>query len=476
MVFSKKPLDISRVGTEKVNFQATFAKRTVRERFSDRRRAAVESFRRGISAIEELKRMEKQPENSGHTPTGRPKGPLDGVRILDLTSVIMGPLATHIFADLGADVIKIESPYGDLLRRYLPLRNPEMSGCFLHLHRNKRSICLDLKTIEGRAALDKLLANADVFVHSLRPETVERLGYSYERVRTLKPDVIYCGAFGFGSAGPYKHKAAYDDLIQAASGLAALCSEVQGQPAYVPAAICDKLAGQAIAYSVLAALFNRARGGGGQSIEVPMFETSVEFNFIEHFGGFAFDPALSKPGFWRLLNKQRRPFRTKDGFTCILPYSDKNWQDFYSFTGRHEFREDARFRSLADRTQLIDILYSVIAEEAPKKTTGEVIEFCDRVSIPCMPVLSLEDLPQDPHIKAVGLFSKAEHPTEGTYRVLRRPVSFSEAPFQITRHAPGLGEHTVEVLEEAGMSGAQIEKIQELNRNAGARVKGSLED
>jgi len=407
-----------------------------------------------------------QTEKSTQVAMAGRKGPLDRVRILDLTSVIMGPFATHIFADLGADVIKIESPYGDLLRRYLPLRNPEMSGCFLHLHRNKRSICLDLKTTEGRAALDKLLATADVFVHSLRPETVERLGYSYDRVRALKPDIIYCGAFGFGSAGPYRHKAAYDDLIQAASGVAALCSEVQGQPAYVPAAICDKLAGQAIAYSVLAALFDRARGGGGQSIEVPMFETSVEFNFIEHFGGFAFDPALSKPGFWRLLNKQRKPFRTKDGFTCILPYSDKNWQDFYIFTGRNEFKEDARFRSLADRTQLIDILYTVIAEEAPKKTTAEWIEFCDRVSIPCMPVLSLQDLPDDPHIKAVGLFSKAEHPTEGSYRVLRRPVSFSAAPFQLTRHAPGLGQHTVEVLEEAGLPAAQIEKIQALNRKA----------
>jgi crotonobetainyl-CoA:carnitine CoA-transferase CaiB-like acyl-CoA transferase len=447
------------------------------ERFSRRRRAAVEAVRKRISSIDDCKKdMEKQAEHPNHAPDGRVKGPLDGVRILDLTSVIMGPLATHIFADLGADVIKIESPHGDLLRRYLPLRNPEMSGCFLHLHRNKRSVCLDLKTPDGRDALDKLLVNADVFVHSLRPTTVERLGYSYKRVRTLNPEIIYCGAFGFGSGGPYKHKAAYDDLIQAASGLAALCSEVQGQPAYVPAAICDKLAGQAIAYSILAALFNRARCGGGQSIEVPMFETSVEFNFIEHFGGFAFDPALSKPGFWRLLNKQRKPFRTKDGFTCILPYSDKNWQDFYDFTGRNEFRDDARFRSLADRTLLIDILYTVIAEEAPKKTTAEWVEFCDRVSIPCMPVLSLEDLPDDPHIKAVGLFSKAEHPTEGTYRVLRRPVSFSEAPFQVTRHAPGLGEHTVEVLEEAGLSGTQIDKIQELNNNARSETQRRPED
>jgi crotonobetainyl-CoA:carnitine CoA-transferase CaiB-like acyl-CoA transferase len=403
------------------------------------------------------------------------KGPLAGVRILDLTSVIMGPLATHILADLGADVIKVESPQGDLLRKYLPLRNSGMSGCFLHLHRNKRSICLDLKSPEGRAILDRLIRDADIFVHTMRPKTVERLGYSYERIRSLKPDIIYCGAFGFGSGGPYANKAAYDDLIQAGSGVAALCGDVQGEPAYVPTVICDKLAGQAIAYSVLAALFDRERGNGGQAIEVPMFETSVEFNFVEHFGGFAFEPPLSKPGFWRLLNKMRKPYRTKDGYTCILPYSDRNWQDFYEFTGRDEFKDDIRFRRLSDRTLHIEVLYRVIEEEALKRTTAEWVEFCDQVSIPCMPVLSLQELPDDPHIQAVGLFETGDHPTEGRYRILRRPVSFSNAPFQITRHAPQQGEHTTEVLTEAGFSPEQISKIHELNAVSLAATEGDYE-
>ena len=404
-----------------------------------------------------------------------PKGPLAGVRILDLTSVIMGPFATHILADLGADVIKVESPQGDLLRKYLPHRNSGMAGCFLHLHRNKRSICLDLKSPEGRAILDRLIHDADIFVHTMRPKTVERLGYSYARICSIKPDIIYCGAFGFGSGGPYSNKAAYDDLIQAGSGVAALCGDVQGEPAYVPTVICDKLAGQAIAYSVLAALFNRERGNGGQAIEVPMFETSVEFNFVEHFGGFAFEPPLSKPGFWRLLNKERKPYRTKDGYTCILPYSDKNWQDFYEFTGRSEFKGDMRFRRLSDRTLHIEILYRVIEEEALKRTTAEWVEFCDQVSIPCMPVLSLQELPDDPHIQAVGLFEIGDHPTEGRYRILRRPVSFRNAPFQITRHAPQLGEHTTEVLEEAGFSPDQISKIHELNAASLAATEGDYE-
>lgn len=215
-------------------------------------------------------------------------GPLGGTRILDLTSVIMGPFATHILADLGADVIKVESPEGDSLRHYEPLRNPGMAGNILNLHRNKRSIMLDLKRPDCRAALNRLIETADVFVHSLRPKAIERLGYGYGQVRATKPDIIYCGAYGFGAQGPYSDKPAYDDLIQAGSGVAALYGDVHGEPVYVPTVICDKLAGQAIAYAILAGLFQRARGGGGQAIEVPMLETTIEFNLAEHMCGSAF--------------------------------------------------------------------------------------------------------------------------------------------------------------------------------------------
>ena len=255
-------------------------------------------------------------------------GPLTGIRILDLTSVIMGPFATHILADLGADVIKIESPEGDSVRHYQPARHPGMSGVFLNLHRNKRSVVLDLKQDAARAALNRLIETADVFVHNLRPKTIERLGYGYDAVRAIKPDIVYCGAYGFSAKGPYGDKAAYDDLIQAGSGVAALIGEVHGEPAYVPTVICDKLAGQAIAYAVLAALFQRSRGGGGQAIEVPMLETTVEFNLVEHMSGFGFEPPRSRPGFPRLMDRSRKPYRTQDGYACILPYSDRNWLDF----------------------------------------------------------------------------------------------------------------------------------------------------
>lgn len=398
------------------------------------------------------------------------RGPLAGLRILDLTSVIMGPFATHILADLGADVIKIESPDGDSFRGYQPLRNPGMGGSFLNLNRNKRSVCLDLKSSECRAALDLLTKTADVFLHNMRPAVSERLGLSYERVRALNPEIVYCAAFGFGSQGPYRDKPAYDDLIEAGSGIAALYAEVHGEPAYVPTVICDKLAGQAIAYAVLAALFQRASGGGGQAIEVPMFETSIEFNLVEHMAGFAFEPPLGPPGFQRVLKRERKPYRTKDGFACILPYSDKNWQDFYEFTGRDEFENDERFKRLPDRVMHIVTLYKMVEEEAPKRSTHEWVEFCDRVGIPCMPVMTLQDLPQDPHVKAVGLFSLADHPSEGRYLSVRRPVAFSKAPFQIIRHAPRHGEHTIEVLKEAGLSSEQVNQILGIIATVGERL------
>ena len=378
-------------------------------------------------------------------------GPLAGVRVIDLTNVIMGPFATHILADMGADVIKIESAEGDSIRTYRPYRGESMSGSFLHLNRNKRSVTLDLKSARGREAMDRLLAGADVFVHALRPRTIRSLGYDYDRVRDLNPDITHCGAYGFSAKGPYADKAAYDDIIQAGCGMAALSARLHGEPTFIPTVVCDKLAGQAIAYSILAALFARERGSGGQAIEVPMFETAIEFALLEHLGGFAFEPPLSRPGFARLMSVWRRPFRTADGWCCILPYSTRNWRDFFAFVGRDEHADDPRFATLRDRVQHIETLYRLIDETAPSHPTAAWAEFCDRCSIPCMPVLAIEDLPEDPHVREVGLFGAAEHPTEGPYKMIRPPVTFSAQPFELRRHAPRLGEHTGEVLAEIGM-------------------------
>ncbi len=392
---------------------------------------------------------------TAHTNTG----PLAGIRVLDLTSVIMGPYATHILADMGADVIKVESPEGDSFRNYRPLRHEGMSGSFLNLHRNKRGIVLDLKRPEAREALDLLIRGADVFVHNLRPRAAKKLGLDYEAVRAQREDIVYCGAYGFGADGPYGDKAAYDDLIQAGSGLAALYGRVHGEPQYCPTVVCDKIAGQTIANAILGALFHRERGGGGQAIEVPMFETAIEFMLVEHYGGGAFDPPLGRVGFQRLLSKQRKPYRTADGHACILPYSDQNWRDFFTFVDRTDLLEEPRFRTLPERVQHIDVLYRLVEEHACTRTTGQWVAFCDRVSIPCMPVMDLNDLQDDPHVRAVGLFEQAEHPSEGAYRPVRSPVRFSATPYRLRSHAPALGEHTREVLAELGLSRECIEAI-----------------
>jgi crotonobetainyl-CoA:carnitine CoA-transferase CaiB-like acyl-CoA transferase len=386
------------------------------------------------------------------------KGPLEGVRIVDLTTVVLGPYATRILADLGADVIKVETHTGDQTRHYKPLRHEGMAGYFLNLNRNKRSISIDLKTAQGMEVLKRLVARSHAFIHNMRQQAADRLGLSYERVRAMNPDVVYCGAVGFGSAGPYSGRAAYDDVIQAGSGLAGLHAMVHGEPAFAPTVLCDKMTGQTVAYAVLAALLQQAKGGGGQAVEVPMLETAAEFALVEHLHGATFEPALGEIGFKRVLSKYRKPFRTADGYMCILPYSDRNWQDFFQFTERTELLGDPRFKVLADRVQHIDFLYSVVEQEAPRCSNAVWQAFCDRVSIPCMPVRSLDEVITDEHLCAVGMFSLQEHPTEGTYRVVRSPVQF-EAAFQVRLHAPRLGENTLELLEEVGYSSQEIEAM-----------------
>jgi crotonobetainyl-CoA:carnitine CoA-transferase CaiB-like acyl-CoA transferase len=384
------------------------------------------------------------------------KGPLEGVRIVDLTTVVLGPYATRILADLGADVIKVETLAGDQTRHYKPLKHEGMAGYFLNLNRNKRSISIDLKTPDGMAILKRLVSGADAFVHNMRQQAADRLGLGYEGVRALNPDIVYCAAVGFGSAGPYSGRAAYDDVIQAGSGLAGLHAMVHGEPAFAPTVLCDKITGQTVAYAVMGALLQQAKGGGGQAVEVPMLETAAEFALVEHMHGATFEPPLGEIGFKRVLSRYRKPFRTADGYMCILPYSDSNWADFFRFTERTEFLGDPRFRVLADRVQHIDLLYALVEEEAPRFTNAEWQAFCDRVSIPCMPVKSLDEVLHDEHLAAVQMFSMEQHPTEGAYRVVRSPVQFA-APFQLRHHAPRLGEDSVAVLEEAGFSGAEIE-------------------
>ncbi|MDY7547100.1 CoA transferase [Glaciimonas sp. CA11.2] len=385
--------------------------------------------------------------------------PLNGIQILDLTTVIMGPYATHILADMGADVIKIEAPEGDAFRRYGPSRSEGMGGSILQLHRNKHSVVLDLKSVVGRLALDRLIERSDVIVHNLRPGPAVRLRLDWKSVEKVNPKIVLCAARGFGAEGPYADKAAYDDIIQAGSGIAALYGQVHGVPKYVPTAICDKIAGQTIAYAVLAALLHIERGGDGQEIEVPMFETSIDFMMAEHLGPSAFEPPLGPVGFNRQLSVHRKPYKTADGWICILPYSDRNWADFFRLMEMPALFEDPRFADIDSRGKNVDALYALIDVEAPKRSTDDWVSMCDSAGIPCMPVISLQKIDEDLHVRAVGLIESSIHPTEGAYRSIRPPVTFGASPYKLRKHAPRLGEDSERILSTLGLSPHDLRQL-----------------
>lgn len=390
--------------------------------------------------------------NTHESTSGPPGGPLRGLRILDLSTVVMGPYASHLLADMGADVVKLEAPAGDQLRYYRPQRSRAMSGMFLGLHRNKRSIVLDLKSHAGRAAFQRLAAEFDVILHNFRPNVAKRLGATFEQLKTVNSSVVVCKIYGYGEGGSYAERPAYDDVIQAGSGIADLFRRVRGEPQYVPSMICDKIVGQAAAAAILAACYQRLAHGQGCEVEVPMFETMVAFNLAENLASAAFEPPLGPIGWARNMSPMRKPFRTADGYACLLPYSDRNWQDFLAFAGYPEVLEDARFRTLADRAQHIDELYQYVEKAARQKSTAKWLSFCEAHDIPCAPIASLDDLWTDPHLKDVELFQQEDHPTEGRYRLLRSPIRFDGGSWKLRRHAPRLGEHTDEVLAAADFS------------------------
>jgi crotonobetainyl-CoA:carnitine CoA-transferase CaiB-like acyl-CoA transferase len=378
-------------------------------------------------------------------------GPLDGVRILDLTTVVMGPFATQILGDMGADVIKIEAPGGDSMRKVGPFRHPNMGPLFLQANRNKRSVVLDLKQAEDRAALLGLVPQADVLVYNIRPQAMRRLGLDYETLAGINPGLIFCGAFGFGEGGPYAGRPAYDDIMQAASGVSSLLQRVNGKPSYVPVNICDRTVGLYLANTLLGALFHKARTGEGQAIELPMFETMTQFVAGDHLGGESFVPALGSTGYQRLLSTQRGPYPTSDGHLCVVVYTDEHWRRFSAMIGVPDVvASDPRFASLQTRTVHAEAMGAFLAEHLPAKTTKEWVALCGRADIPATPVNTIDDLFDDPHLKAVGFWQEIEHPTEGLLRVPGIPGTWSRTQPDIRRLAPGLGEHTAEVLGRAG--------------------------
>lgn len=374
--------------------------------------------------------------------------PLDGVRIVDLTTVVMGPLATRMLADMGADVIRVEGPQGDIIRDYQPMRSPKMSAFSMNLNRNKRSIVLDFKDPEDRATLDRLIASADVVVTNMRRSALSRLGLDEAGVRAVKPDVIYCVANGYGSDGPKADDAAYDDVIQAASGLASMFNWVGDEPRLVPSIYADKISGVHIAFAIASALHGRARTGEGCSIEVPMAETMAAFNMVEHLSGHTFEPHQGSFSYNRIRTPHRKPRRTTDGWIVILPYSEDNWQQFWTFGGRPEYLDDERFATRSKRVDHADALYGLLDGIVATKSTVEWLDFCSEHSIPVSEVIELEHLGDDPHFAAVELICTDEHPTEGAYHYVRDPIRIDGTTPPLRHHAPRLGADAEEILRE----------------------------
>lgn len=363
-------------------------------------------------------------------------GPLAGVRVIDMTSVGMGPYATQILGDMGAEIIKIEAPEGDVFRASAPAASPGMGAVYLNLNRNKRSITLNVKDPDDLRHLLRLVDDADVFISNVRPRALARAGLDAASLRARNPRLITCSAVGFGQDGPYAARPAFDDIIQAMSGLADLQGRNSGAPAYINTIMADKVAGLTLAYAIPMALYEREKSGQGQAIEVPMFETLVSFTLIEHLGGRTFEPPRGGMGYSRVLSPERRPYRTRDGFLALLPYTDAQWRRFFTLAERADLAADPRYASARTRAGNFDALYRDLADIVALRTTADWLGLLADADIPHSRVNPPEALFDDPHLAATGFFQRVEHPTEGTLTATAIPVRFSRTPGSIRHLAP----------------------------------------
>jgi crotonobetainyl-CoA:carnitine CoA-transferase CaiB-like acyl-CoA transferase len=386
---------------------------------------------------------------------------LSGFRILDMTTVLMGPYATQMLGDMGAEIIKVESPGGDNARDIGPRRNQGMAAAFLHINRSKRSLVLDLKQAQGRDALLRLAATVDVLIYNVRPQAMIRLGLDYAAVN---PNILYVGVYGYGQGGPYEARPAYDDMIQGAVALPTLVMQAGAEtPRYIPSAMADRIVGISAVNAVTAGLLHRERTGEGQSIDIPMFETMAQFVLGDHLGGLTFDPPAGPPGYARLLNPHRRPYRTLDGYLCVMIYNDKQWRSFLTLIGQPGLMDsDPRFFSIGTRTEHIHALYEMVAAIIATRTCADWTVTLLSADIPMMPLHSIESLIDDPHLRAVGFFEHIEHPSEGALLSMKVPSRWSRSQPRAGLPAPRLGQHSAQVLKEIGYSDTEIAALAQL--------------
>jgi crotonobetainyl-CoA:carnitine CoA-transferase CaiB-like acyl-CoA transferase len=404
--------------------------------------------------------MTKTPGTTTATLSTANHGALKGIKVLDLTTVIMGPYCTQLLGDMGADVVKVESHAGDNMRWVGPMKNAGMGHIHLHLNRNKRSLVLDLKKPEGLAACLKLTAQSDVLIYNVRPQSMARLGLGYEAVKKINPKIIYVGAFGYAEKGPYAGRPAYDDLIQGIAGIPSLSQRQTGDvPRYAPVTIGDRSVGLHTTNAVLAALFHRERTGHGQAIEVTMFEAMSQFVLGDHMGGKTFDPPLGDTAYARLIAPHRRPYATSDGYLCVLIYNDKHWANFFEAIGRADLKADAKFRDHGARAANIAEVYEFVAKTIAANTTAYWRSLLDRADIPFATMHSIDSLIEDEHLNAIGFFPEFDHPTEGRIRATAPVGEWSESPPSIRALPARLGEHSREVLAEIGYSDAEIDTL-----------------
>jgi len=385
--------------------------------------------------------------------SGKSAGPLAGYTVVESASIVLGPTTGQYLADMGADVIKVESPDGDLTRLIGPSRTEKMGALFLSCNRNKRSVVLDLTTASGRADLHRLVAGADVLLHSVRSSAASRLGVDAATATALNPRLIHCQVSGFGDGGPYGGKPAYDDVVQALSGLAALQSVVAGRPRYVPSIVADKITGLHAAYAITLALLHRERTGEGQAITVSMFETVAAFTLVEHLWGHVFEPPLGPMGYPPVRDGNRQPFATTDGYLCVMPYSDAQWHRFFTVAGRPEVVADPRVGTFAGR-QANPAAWGEIGTVVATRSTAEWNALLAGEDIPFAAVNTLEDLLVDPHLSEVGFWWTTPDQDGLALRMPASPIGLSASPPALRLPPPRLGEHTAEILAALAPVGA----------------------